>query len=87
MTKEEIKKRKIDFLALQVLYDMEKTRCSPCNVRMGCRLVRTLDGNDITVKTAYLRVRQNVNYVDSEIVAKINNQSCVVKPLKKDCNK
>ena len=87
MTKEELKKRETDFLALQVLYAMETTGYSPFNLRMGCLLVSTSDGREITIKTAYARVRKNVNYLDDDLLEKINKQPCVVNALKKDCNK
>ena len=86
MNKEEKIKKEIDFLALQVLYIVELTGYSPFNLKTDYFLVRTLDGRDITVKTAYLRVRKNVNYLDSELLEKINKQPCIFKPLKKDCN-
>lgn len=87
MNAEERMKKEIDFLALQVLYIMETTGYSPFNLRTDCYLVRTPIGKEITVKTAYIKVRNNVNFLDSELLEKINKQPCVVNALKKDCNK
>lgn len=87
MTEKERLEKETNFLALQVLYIMEKTGYSPYCVKKGCRLVSTIDGREITTKTAYEKVRRNVNYLDDELLEKINKQPCVVNVLKKDCNK
>ena len=60
MTKEELKKREIDFLALQVLLCMEASGISPENHNSCLHILKKCDGTEITLKSAYYNVKRNI---------------------------
>lgn len=86
MTKEELKKREIDFLALQVLLCMEASGISPENHNSCLHILKKCDGTEITLKSAYYNVKRNINYLDDELLKKLNSFPCIKVKLKKDCN-
>lgn len=86
MDKKIDKKTKINFLALQVLYYIKLSGYSPNDYLASEFYVNDIYGDEVKLSTAYLRVKRNINYVDDEIVEKINEQPCIHTKLKKDCN-
>ena len=75
-----------DYIAIQILFFLKEYGYSPNNILARKFLVKMLDGNEVTMPSAYRTLKNNINYVDDEIIDKINSFPCIIKKLKKDCN-
>jgi hypothetical protein len=75
-----------DYIAIQILFFLKEYGYSPNNILARKFLVKMLDGNEVTMSSAYRTLKNNINYVDDEIIDKINSFPCIIKKLKKDCN-
>lgn len=75
-----------DYIAIQILFFLKEYGYSPNNILARKFLVKMLNGNEVTVPSAYRTLKNNINYVDDEIIDKINSFPCIIKKLKKDCN-
>lgn len=73
----------IDYIAIQVIYFLEMFEYSPNSGAGSKVLIKMLDGSEITVESAYRKIKKNVNYVDDELLEKINSHPCIFKNLKK----
>lgn len=86
MDKKVNKKTEMNYLALQVLYYVKLSGYSPNDYLASDLYIYDIYQEEVKLNTAYLRVKRNVNYVDDEIIEKINEQPCIHRKLKKDCN-
>lgn len=75
-----------DYIAIQILFFLKEYGYSPNNILARKFLVKMLSGNEVTMPSAYRTLKNNINYVDDELINKINAFPCVIKKLKKDCN-
>lgn len=75
-----------DYLATQILFFLDIYQYSPNGYYAQKVLIRMLDGKEISLASAYRKLKDNINYVDDELLNKINSHACIMKKLKKDCN-
>lgn len=85
------KKYEIDFFALQILVYMEQFGYSPSCIFAQKLLIKNAYGKDVSLRGAYRRVKNQVDYLDDELLEKINSYPCIKSKLKKsnvkkDCN-
>lgn len=73
----------IDYIAIQVICFLEKFEYSPNSGAGSKALIKMFDGSEVTVLSAYRKIKKNVNYVDDRLLEKINSHSCIFKKLKK----
>lgn len=80
------KSAEINFLTFQILLHIKMTGYSPNNVLAAYLLVDDMNGKKISLRSAFSKIRRNVNYLDDELIEKINSYQCIRTKLKKDCN-
>lgn len=77
----------INYLASQIIYFLDNYHFSPNCYFAQKILVKKPNGKQISLASAYRKLKNDVNYVDDELLDKINSHDCIIKKLKKDCNK
>ena len=75
---------KANYIAIQILYFLEKYGYSPNSAIKRGILIGTINGNEVTLASAYRTLKKNVNYVDDDLLEKINSYPCIFKKLEKN---
>lgn len=85
LVREENKKRKANYLALEILHYLEIYNASLTNPYQRT-YIRSNDGTIVEIKIAYNYVKEHVDYINDEIIDELNKQPRIRKKLKKTKN-
>lgn len=73
-----------NYIAIQIIYFLDKYEYSPNSYFSHSVLVKMLDGKEVSVASLYRRLKNNINYVDDKLIEKINSYGCIFKKLSKN---
>lgn len=76
-------RRKVNYLALEIKLYIEENDLSPSSIYCKKCYIRSFDGKVMTMRCAYDFVRENVNYIDDDLLEKLNNCRRIKKKLVK----
>lgn len=74
----------MNYIAIQILYFLNNYEYSPNSIIGHHVLVKMINGEEITLTSAYRRLKKNISYVDEDLIDKINSHPCIFTKLSKD---
>lgn len=76
-------RRKANYLALEIGMFIEENDISPSSIYSKKNYIRSFDGKVMTMRCAYDFVREYVNYIDDDLIDKLNDCRRIKKKLVK----